>query len=394
MNILIIGTSGLPIPDVLGGAVQILISQYLKKADSEINFVVYSTFSKKISDDILNEYPNNVTFRFINQNRYLFRIKKVFFGIIKRIFLTKAVGNAYSREVYKDIMKRNEIDKYSKIIVENEVNTVKYYKKRLNGIVINHVHTNLINTNVKNAYDIVNYCDEFWCVSKYIANEIKKVNDKSNTIVIYNGIDYSMFKKEYLYDLKSKFYEKYSINKDDFIVLYCGRIMKDKGVIELINAFNKISNVNFKLLIIGSKKDNSYESNNYYNQVIDLINKNKNIIYLGRIPYKELPFYYNISNLQVVPSICEEAFGLVLIEGIASRHPMIITNSGGMVEIVDKDSAIIVEKENLIDNLYNAIINIYNDKEKQKMLVDNAYKLLDKYSENEFINNFNKLLKK
>ena len=88
----------------------------------------------------------------------------------------------------------------------------------------------------------------------------------------------------------------------------------------------------------------------YYSEVIDLCKGNDNIEHIGYVSNDKLKDYYTLSDVLVIPSLCEEAAGLVAIEGMACGTPIIATRSGGMPEYTG-DAAIIVEKDDIVNNL-------------------------------------------
>ena len=64
----------------------------------------------------------------------------------------------------------------------------------------------------------------------------------------------------------------------------------------------------------------------------------------------------------VLPSLCEEAFNLSLLETMATKTPVIITKSGGMPEVVSENGAIIIERDsNLISNLTKSMLKVINN---------------------------------
>ena len=153
---------------------------------------------------------------------------------------------------------------------------------------------------------------------------------------------------------KKIFYSKIGFSENDIIFLYVGRIYQDKGVLELIKSFNKIKTQkdNIKLLIVGQKRNNSRENNIYYDKILYEKQKNNNSIFLyGNATSDELRVLYNISNIQIIPTLCEEAFGLVLLEGMSAKKKLIITNSGGMVEVANEDVKVV--NKNAIGSILN-----------------------------------------
>ncbi|HHJ1207750.1 TPA: glycosyltransferase, partial [Proteus mirabilis] len=119
-----------------------------------------------------------------------------------------------------------------------------------------------------------------------------------------------------------------SINTyEDNYFLFVGRIQKDKGIIQLIDAFNlfKLNNNNYKLVIVGYGKDfdeiNNLIKSNSYNDII--LTGPKNTI--------ELQHFYSHCHSLIVPSCNSyEGFPRVIAEAWYYGKPVILTNVGGI----------------------------------------------------------------
>ena len=82
-----------------------------------------------------------------------------------------------------------------------------------------------------------------------------------------------------------------------------------------------------------------------------------------------MPLMYQISDCLVVPSMWEEPFGVVALEGMASSLPLIVTNSGGLMEIVDDKCAFVVNKEqDIVNNLTVKMDEMMINREKSKKM--------------------------
>ena len=170
--------------------------------------------------------------------------------------------------------------------------------------------------------------------------------------------------------------------------------MPEKGVLELIKSYNIVKNTinNSKLLIVGEKRNNSKEIKKYLNQLQDETKKNsKSIYFYGKASIEELKILYSISNLQIVPTMCEEAFGLIVVEGIYAGLPVIITNSGGMEEIVN-NKTIVINRKTISEDLPEAIIKIYNNKELSKKIIKETTEEAKKFSIENYHEKFKKLI--
>ena len=77
-------------------------------------------------------------------------------------------------------------------------------------------------------------------------------------------------------------------------------------------------------------------------------------MYIQRICRK----YMALADVLVIPTLCQEAFGMVALEGMVMRVPIISTKSGGLVEVLNADTAILIDRENIIDELECAMLKI------------------------------------
>ena len=257
------------------------------------------------------------------------------------------------------------------------------------------MHNDYLNKDTKYASDIFDSFDEIWTVSEYIkkrVDEIKLLNDKVK--VLYNTVDYSLFKKKSSSDEKMKLKNSLGILDSDFVYLYVGRIMEAKGTLELVKAFISLneSYKNIKMLVVGGNKSlNNVDS--YIEKIHELAKNNENVIFTGQVNNRDLYKYYQISNVQVIPSKWNEAFGLITLEGVASDLPIICTNSGGIPEIMG-DNCIYAKVDNLEENLKNGMELLFNDETKRRELTRNYSDIISKFSVESYCTNFNNLLKK
>ncbi len=392
MKILIISPGYVPVTVAQGGAIEKLIESYLDyNEDHEDEIEVFSVQTSSTKYD--NKKYNNTKFKIINKTTISFKIKRIFFGILNKIFKSY-IPNAYIREVVKTVLKEKKENYYDRIIFENGQNFIPYFKKKTqtNSKVILHLHNDYFNAKTPNKKEIISYCDEAWAVSEFIKKQIEDAGMPASKVkVLYNGIDLSSFKTKMTEKEKKELRAKYNIN-NEFVFIYTGRLMPEKGVRELIMAFNELNKEekDIKLLIVGGTKSLK-EKDKYKLELTKLAENNPNIIFTGYINRNEINKYYKIANLQVAPSICNEAFGLILLEGIACGLPIIATSSGGMTEILGS-TGIYVSRENIVSELTKKMQEQLNKKISNETL-ENYSQILNRFSLKNFCTTFFDLLK-
>lgn len=159
-----------------------------------------------------------------------------------------------------------------------------------------------------------------------------------------NGIDTSYFNSQLITQKeKSKLKSKLNIKDSDLVFIYVGRLVKDKGINELVGAFKNIaaSNSNAKLLMVGMFEK---ELDPLAQETINEIKTNPNIIAVG---WKDdVRPYFSISNVLVFPSY-REGFPNVVMQAGAMGLYSIVSNINGCNEIIidGKNGKIIPPKD-------------------------------------------------
>lgn len=161
-----------------------------------------------------------------------------------------------------------------------------------------------------------------------------------------SGVDLEKFKFDK--EIRNKLRKKHNILGDDIVYGFIGRLKKDKGIYELLEAFKKVNLKNKKLLIIGPDEEGISKALKY-----------ENVIYLG---FQSNPnFYLNMFDIFCLPSY-REGFGSVIIEAAAMGIPAIVSNIYGLSDAVEKNET----------GLLHEMKNVQEIKEKMEFLAKNT----------------------
>ena len=362
MKIAILTSGILPVPAVQGGAVENLTDFYLEYNNQHKlhDITIYSIWHSNVEKhpalrSNVNHYVYIKTNRFIDKiHKYIFKLthKELYYHYSIEYYLKKTLQFLHKRQ-------------YDLIIIENRPGYVLELTTFTKTKLVVHQGNNFLNINTKNAKEIYNASSIIINTSNYLTKQVKSINSQDKKcFTVYNGID-----TEYFYRAEKYKRTILNIKDDDFIIAYSGRLNEDKGVMELVEAFKLINIPNSRLLIIGASfygKDKTTDP--FIQQLTQEVSPIKNqVIFTGFIDYHEIPSYLKMADIAVVPSKWDEPFGLTVVEAMAAGLPLITTKSGGIPEICTK-TAIIVERENLVDNLATAIRDLYQHPEKRKAL--------------------------
>ena len=357
----------LPLPSVKGGAVESLVQCLLDYNEKyhTYNFSVFSVYNEEAA--LKSRSYKHTDFKYINTDSLNYKLKQVFRWIYNRFF--PYIGNQFINSV----MNGMDTD-YDYVLIENAPWFVIPLKRKMNMSMVQHLHNNYLGITSSFNQQIIDNSHFVLAVSKFIKNEIlSHLNCTPELIsVLYNGISLERFgKSECLWSLR----EQLGISHDDFVFVFSGRLVPEKGIKELLLAIKQIQHLNFKLLIIGSSFFSSDRKTSFIEELQNLSSELPNVIFTGYIPYQKIQDYYHLANVAIVPSIGDEACPLSCIEFMASSLPLIVTDSGGMVELVDEDCAIIIKRnENIITQLKDAMINLLNNKRKCQLMGEAARK--------------------
>jgi glycosyltransferase involved in cell wall biosynthesis len=162
---------------------------------------------------------------------------------------------------------------------------------------------------------------------------------------------------------------------EEKIVLFVGRLVYEKGIHVLINAVPKIlEKVNAKFIIVGS----GYMKEQLLNIVRSMGLEHK-VLFEGFMDEPTLQKLQRCANVSVVPSLFEP-FGIVALEAMAAQSPIVVSDTGGLSEIVEHDVTGVKVYPNNPDSLAWGIIKVLQDDDYAKYIRDNAYrKVLERY---------------
>jgi glycosyltransferase involved in cell wall biosynthesis len=241
---------------------------------------------------------------------------------------------------------------------------------------------NLITKNIfKRANKILVSSYDYAEDSKFIGNFFRKQKEKF--IELPYGVDVERFKPT----VKNKgLMEKLHLTEDDKIILFVGGLDKAhyfKGIDTLLQATanTKIQNQKVKLIIVGKGSEKAK-----YEKLAEEL-KIKNEVIFTEASDQELPAYYNLADLFVLPSInCCESFGIVLLEAMACGKPCLASNLPGVRTVVDEaKTGFLIEPGNA-DDLAEKIKNIFENQILMKEMGEAGRKKVEeKYNQDKII---------
>ena len=178
------------------------------------------------------------------------------------------------------------------------------------------------------------YADEIIVLSEGIRKYFKNTYGRG-TIFIPNGVNRPVMRKPQLIR------EKFGINKDEYI-LFLGRLVPEKGIWYLIDAFQQVQ-TNKKLIIAGGASD----TNAFVQELKQLAKNDKRIIFTGFVQGQILDELYSNAYIYTLPSDLE-GMPLSLLEAMSYGNCCLVSDIPECTEVVE-DKALIFKSSNVND---------------------------------------------
>jgi len=183
-----------------------------------------------------------------------------------------------------------------------------------------------------------------------------------------NGVNIEKFDINKKNEWRNEIRKYYNIQDSEFVYGFCGRLVKDKGINELIAAY-KIINENFvhnsKLLIVGSYDDDI----NIDQQLMSWARESQSVILCGYT--NEIEKYYSAMDVFILPSY-REGFGSVVIEAEAMGNAVIVTDIPGPVDAMKTGVTGLTVRKGEVGDLVNAMIKLFDEADLLLLMKENA----------------------
>ncbi len=213
------------------------------------------------------------------------------------------------------------------------------------------------------------------CCSDYMVSHVKWAFGlpEDKLVMIPNGVNTRVYENSENEDA-NVFRTKFAMPHEK-IVLYVGRLVYEKGIHVLINAVPKVlAKVDAKFIIVGS----GYMKEQLLSIVKSMRLEHK-VLFLGFVDDDTLVRLQKCADVSVVPSLFEP-FGIVALEAMAAKSPVVVSDTGGLSEIVDHDVTGFKVYPNNPESLGSGITKILLDENYKKYIRENAFrKVQEKY---------------
>ncbi|MEM1590252.1 MAG: glycosyltransferase family 4 protein [Candidatus Bathyarchaeia archaeon] len=208
------------------------------------------------------------------------------------------------------------------------------------------------------------------CCSNYMLSHVrwafKLPEDK--LVMIPNGVNAEDYEESGV-DLNQ--FRKRFASPEEKIVLFVGRLVYEKGIHILINAIPKIlGKVNAKFIVVGD----GYMKDTLSEQVKQMGLTHK-VLFTGFVDDETLRNLQKCADVCVIPSLFEP-FGIVVLEAMAAKTPVVVSDTGGLAEIVEHDVTGFKVRPGDPNSLALGVTRVLLDGDYAKKLRENAYRVV------------------
>lgn len=384
-------TSGyLPVPNVLGGAVEALDMMMVQENEKTPNFdfTFFSSWAPGVDQIARKGNFKHTDFCFIKTPLLVRAADHCIYWVAKHVLHKKKLMSYryiaqrlwYINKVSKKLAQptKNGSPAFDKVMIENHATLFMTMQKHGNseryaGKVYYHLHNEVLNdfgcikeiSKVKKVLGVSKYIVD--TLDTYLKEHGEPGLREDQKAVWRNGVDTNRFGSEEANSKAIEFRQKFNIAEDDIVFLFSGRLTPEKGAEELLKAFTEVAQKvpNTKLVIAGAFFFNSNIVSPFEQKLRNLASnptvKNR-IIFTGFVNYEDMPAIYAMSDICVLPSIWDDPAPLAVIESLVSGKPLITTRSGGIPEYADEQSAIILERDDrLVGKLAKSMVKLATD---------------------------------
>lgn len=206
------------------------------------------------------------------------------------------------------------------------------------------------------------------CCSQYMQEEVGMLfgRQREDIRIIPNGVDPALFAT-----LPDR--PRFSIEQEEKVVFFIGRLVPEKGVWQLIKCFPQVlERVPEARLYIGGRgpQQPSLE------KLVKEEGIQDRVCFTGFITKEDRNYVYHRARVAAFPSLYEP-FGIVALEAMATRTPLIVGNVGGLAEIVEDRITGVKVTPGDEEELARAIIELLTDEGLANRLQDNGYKTVN-----------------
>lgn len=373
-RIAIVTFANLPLPAVKGGAVETLIDNLceINEIEKNLRFDIYSV------EDAMAKQREEF---FLHTDYHYYHLLKNGKLNIKNI-VYKITGISIMSLTMKRVISQINKEKYDCVIVTGIIRELYCITMACKAPVVWYLHGDAVEVlGVQECRKIGSRCKAVISVSNFVSKRMEQTGATTRFFVVNNCTDIKPINGDDYITFRTKYRQCFKIG-DETVYAYVGRLTPIKGVLELVRAFTRIRMENAKLLIVGQASE---QEEGYLKQMKDL--SNEHVIFAGYVAHHKLNELLCAVDVVVIPSICNEAAPLSLVEAQVCGKPVIAADMGGIPEYAEPDMTLLVEGGNGFEKRLEGALKQFENHKTTYKIQNNI-----KFTKQQFYNNFCKAI--
>jgi spore coat protein SA len=356
----------LPVPPVLGGAVEHWVDEVASRMAGPGRRIAivsrpagvagragidYIGIPWTATERLFHRFKERATWR--NPLRYAAKIQNVF---------------SYARRVARAVRG------YDVVYVHNEPNVLLFLRKRRGQTIVLHMHNDHLSLPLFGPLyrHALGKADRVVCVSDYIRRQaVRRFPEHAHRFsVVFNATDPRVF-MPYGAEARRRLESVVTLEPGRRYLLYVGRLAPIKGVHVLIEAFRDVHRrmPDARLLIAGSSFFSGAARTAYEDSLVKLAGPLEHAIaFTGFLPHEQLKYLYAAVDVIVLPSVWDDPCPLVALEAMASGTCLVSSAVGGVPEVVDDCESGVLVAPNSPPALAEALCAVLADPERKRRL--------------------------
>lgn len=357
-RVLIVTPGTLPVPAVKGGAVETLAETLARQNErrQDLQLTIIGQWDAR-AQKAAGKYKHT-KFEFVHLP-WAYALADLgiyaYMEYIKKDWRSMFHQNHFREQYYilkvAEYMRGHEFDR---VVFENRLpllSALGYYgnAEKYAGKYDYHQHSAVLGTEENRDYFVRSR--RIQAVSEYVREDILRNYPETapeQVVTVKNGVNPRKFGRRLDLERRARTRQKLGAG-DEIVFFYSGRLSQEKGVLEMIRAFQEAvgdQRQRAKLFIAGGCFSGKRQKNAYYRKILDAVKGwEASIRLLGFLPYHKMNDYYEAADVLLIPTIVPDAAPLSLLEGMMCPAAVVASRVGGIPEYAGEKGAMLVSMD-------------------------------------------------
>ena len=393
-------------PDVLGGSVEALLMALIRQNEQRggIRLTMFSA-ANPAAERIARGY-RHTRLVYVRTPRIIRALDRVIYWSAGHLLRRRElVAYRYRVQVrwYTAVVSHHLArHRYDKLVIENHTELFRVLKRhgngrRYRGRVYYHLHNEVkgdsgCRAQILHVRRVIAASRFLNCsLNRHLAGRL----NAEQLAVFRNCVGSQAFGSQAVEKAGRALRARYHIMPRDVVILFAGRVNRNKGALETLRAFDRARIPGARLVIAGG----NYYGTDVRSDYERLLRRvaaplGDRVIFTGHVAYDRMPAVYAMADLCCMPSVWDEPAGLTMIEAMSAGRALITTRSGGIPEYVDHTCAVLLDRgPGLVGKLARAMTDLAANAARRDAMGKSGRRTAAAFTPQRYYENFLQLLR-